>query len=418
MVMAVAATVATAGRLRLSNCPRIIESEVLPELIRESGGDAVLECGELRLETAGMRSGRLDATLSGQAHGSAYLLPGLVGRLGVASLKADGGCALGSGNGRRPISHFVAVLERFGAKVTPDSNGWLHVEGDGLRACELDLLDFTTNASTRAGSHYSGATKTAILSAAVADGETRLRNLYPKREVHDLLLTLARFGVDIEYSPDLAWASISGRSAKAGSQASLRLVPDLIEVFTWAVVGALASPAGITVEDPDLEGALVGLQAELHLLERAGVTVEISPQVLSVAAPGRLRPIDVRVLPAGIFSDSMPLVAALMSHCDQASVLTDQVWGARFGYAEGLAALGARVERCGPQISVSRDADRSSRDPTVYAPDLRAAAALVVAALANGGTTSVVGAEHLRRGYHDLPGALADLGAQVVRRPH
>lgn len=409
MVLLAAAAVAVGGRLRLSNCPEILETDVLGSLLRSLGASTRRAEDVLEIDCGSIGHGRLQPAVSGQIHGSAYLLPGLLGRFGEASGAVDGGCPIGD-DGARPTSHYVSVLERFGALAAP-SHGGLQLRAGELVGCEVDLLDYTDDRQSRTGPHYSGATKTAILAAACASGTSVLEHPYLKRDVLDLLGVLEAFGVDVDVDGEVI--RIGGRPADKPAIVHWRLVPDLIETVTWLVMGALTSPSGLLIEDPRLAETLDGLTAELTLLEAIGVDFQVGPAAVAVRRAGPLRSVDVHVDASGIFSDSLPLFAVLLSVAGSPSTVVDGVWKGRYGYAEGLAAMGAGAAVRGRTLDLTGrwTSDRRHRD--VEAGDLRAAAALVTAALHREGTTTVHGTHHLRRGYDDLLGQLRRLGADV-----
>jgi UDP-N-acetylglucosamine 1-carboxyvinyltransferase len=145
-----------------------------------------------------------------------------------------------------------------------------------------------------------------------------------------------------------------------------------------------------------------------------GLELSGEPDVLRVAAQGRLRSIDVQTLPyPGIATDYKPLVITMLSVADGVGIVTENLYPGRFRYVEELTRLGADVRTTGHH-AVVRGVQRLSGAP-VRAHDIRAGAAMVVAGLAAEGETVITGVSHIDRGYDDLVGRLASVGADIVR---
>ena len=157
----------------------------------------------------------------------------------------------------------------------------------------------------------------------------------------------------------------------------------------------------------------------VNLLDRfgeMGLDVTIGHGLLRVAAPGRLRSIDVQTLPyPGIATDYKPLFITMLSVADGVGIVTENLYPGRFRYVEELIRLGADMRTNGHH-AVVRGVPRLSGAP-VRAHDIRAGAALVVAGLAAEGETVISGVAHIDRGYDDLVGRLRAVGADIVRTP-
>ncbi|MFF3109038.1 hypothetical protein ACFVSN_07615 [Kitasatospora sp. NPDC057904] len=425
LVTVVSAALAARAPVRIDNCPDIAETEVLAEIVRRLGGRADRTGGSLTVDADGLHTAELPADAAA-IHGSVYLLPALLSRFGRASVAATGGCRIGDDpGGQRPVEQYVGVLERFGAQAAVLADGGLRVTADKLLGCEIDLLDHTADRALRTGPHYSGATKMAVLTAAVAEGVSILRNPYPKPDVTDLVDVLRKSGTDVTVRADGALV-IAGRGGRGLDRPARHvLVPDLIEVVTWVCAGTLLGAGPLTVRGTGMRRAVTALAPELEVFDRLGVDLSLGPgadrgadrsdggDVLTVRPAQRLRPVDVTVASHGVFSDSQPFLALLAALADGPSTITETVWSGRFGYAPGLAALGVQLRQDGRTLTVDGPSAPSRPAPPVHAPDLRAAAALLLAALAVPGPTVVTGTHHLRRGYPDLPAALRRLGARV-----
>jgi UDP-N-acetylglucosamine 1-carboxyvinyltransferase len=410
LVTVLAATCAARAPAVITNCPAVAETTALAGLINDLGGRAEYVAGTLTVDTAEMTGGPIEDR---GIHGSVYLAPALLTRSGHAAVPTGGGCQIGdSPAGRRPVDQYVAVLSRFGATVTRTDDQLL-VRATRLTGCEIDLLDYTSDRARRTGPLYSGASKMAILAAAVAHGTSVLHNPYPKPDVTNLVTVLRAFGADVETTAAGSLV-VHGRGPDAlDRQVRHDLVADLIEVVTWICAGALLAGTPLRVHGPNLAGAMTALHPELAVFTDLGVQLDLHGDELTVHPAESLFHTDVVVTSPGVFSDSHPLLALLMTAATGRSTITETVWSTRFGYQPGLEALGARLARHGTTITIDGPCRPSVPGERIHAPDLRAAAALLLAALHVEGSTLVTGTHHLARGYPDFVGSLRGLGAVV-----
>ncbi|MFF7994645.1 hypothetical protein ACFZDG_33325 [Kitasatospora xanthocidica] len=409
-----AAAAAASAPVSIGNCPDIVETEVLSRLFRTLGGSADLVDGTLTLDASALRHSELPADLVGRIHGSMYLLPGLVARAGSVRMPASGGCPIGEGPHGRPVEHILSVMERFGAvgRVAPD--GTIEVTATELTGCTIDLLDYTRNRALMSGPMYGGATKTALLTAAVARGTTTLHHLYPKPDVTDLVAVLRELGADMEFTGPETLV-IHGRGAGALRQKVRRtLIPDLIEVVTWICVAVTLGDAPLHIAGPDMPRVVEALRPEFDLFGRMGVRVDVAQDALTAhPAQGPLRPVEFTAASRTVFSDSQPFLALMAGYAAGPTTITEAVWEHRFGYVPGLAALGMRTTQDRHVLRVDGPCPPHVGGLDLHATDLRAAAALLLAALAVPGTTVLRNHGHLDRGYRDLTGDLRALGADV-----
>ncbi|MFD7069057.1 hypothetical protein ACFV97_17745 [Streptomyces sp. NPDC059913] len=415
LVTVAAAAAAADAPVRIDNCPDIVETSVLSELFRALGGSAEHGDGTLVLDASGITGADLPAGLAHRIHGSAYLLPALLSRAKRVRMPPSGGCRLGEGQHGRPAEHFVSVLERFGAtgRMLPD--GGLELTAERLTGCTVDLLDYTANRAVITGSTYSGATKTALLAASVAHGTTTLHHPYRKSDVTDLMVVLRDLGADIEITGPETLV-IQGRGpGTLRHPVRHTLVPDLIEVVTWICAGTLLADGPLHVAGPGMHRAVRVLGPEFELLERMGVRVDTSLAGLTVhPAQGPLRPVDFTAASRGVFSDNQPFFALLGAYATGSTTITDAVWANRFGYAPGLAALGMHVTHDGRSLRIDGPRPPHRAGQHLRATDLRAAAVLLLAALAVPGRTTLAETHHLARGYRDLAADLRGLGADIT----
>ncbi|WP_410575594.1 hypothetical protein [Amycolatopsis sp. cmx-4-61] len=418
LVTVFAAAAAAQAPVRITNVPDIVETRILSGLLSGNGARVEAEGGSLTVDATGFTGTGVDAALGSRIHGVVYLIPALLRKAGRAVIPGNGGCQIGDGPGRRrPVEQYVSVARRFGATARQRPDGGLEVAAGVLRGTEIDLLDYTADRALKTGPLYSGASKMALLMAAVSEGVSTLRNLYPKPDVTDLVGVLEELGAEIE-RPEPGTVVLRGRGgADLTRPVEHMLVPDLIEVVTWLCAGTLLAEESLAVRGPGLSRALTALAPEVDALERLGVEFAAGASNLVVHRIEHTRPIELTISSHGVYSDSQPFLVLLSTLADGTSRFTETVWGNRFSYLDLLTALGADVRRDGITAVVTGRRPPSLPGAELHAPDLRGAAVALLAALLVPGPTVLSGTGHLARGYPDLPGALRAAGADIVALP-
>lgn len=404
----------------LDNAPQLTDRQALAAMLTELGArvhiDEVAE--RVRIDAAPLNRYRIPADWSAQVHGGAYLLPVLLARHGRVESGAHGGCRIGGGSrGGRPVEHIARVLERFGATCATDGAGLTAVAPRGLRGAVIDLSDFSTpdpHSGLPTGPHYSGATKTALLAAATARGNTLLRHPYPKPDAQELAQVLARAGAAVDVRPDAI--EVQGTDGPIGA-ASVALPSDLMEVITFITASVLLGRE-LTLRLTRPEVVRDGLTPELRHLRRIGIPLAWDGELLHVRpVAGPLAPDRVIAASHLVYSDAQPLFALLLLAASAPSVLVETVWSGRFGYVDGLCSMGARLAVRGQELHIRPGPLRAAPGP-LWGNDLRAAAALLLAALAIGTPHRLYGVEHLARGYAQFPAKLRSLGARITPGGH
>lgn len=388
-----AAALLCEGPVRLRGVPRLSDVESCLALLQGVGCAAAWQGEDLVIRGA-PHSCALPGGPAGRMRASILFCAPLLARLGRAETVLPGGCRIGA----RPIDLHLEGLARMGARqqTSPPDRLVLAAPG-GLHGADIRLRFASV-----------GATETLLLAAVCARGETRIANAAREPEIADLADFLNRCGARIQGAggPEIR---VQGRRRLGGC--SFEPMPDRIYASTLACA---AAAAGGQVE---VQGCAPGLYAPvLERLEQMGCRVERSARGAVVSRFGRLEGIGTvytDVYP-GLATDAAPLLAAPLLTAEGDSWIRDRIFEDRFACAEGFARMGARVSRQGRGLWV-RSGGRL-RGAGVDAPDLRGGAALVLAALAARGVSTIRGVEYLDRGYADLAEQLADLGAQIRRQ--
>jgi UDP-N-acetylglucosamine 1-carboxyvinyltransferase len=302
--------------------------------------------------------------------------------------------------GARPIDMHVAGLEAMGATFT-FSHGYVEAYADRLHGADI-TFDFPSV----------GATENLLTAAVLAKGTTTIDNAAREPEIVDLCEFLVAMGADIS---GIGTSTLVVEGVECGDLRPVRhrTVADRIQAATYlAAVAVAGGELDIEAARPDHMTMLLERFADMGL--EITTTGDRDGGRMRVAAPERLRSIDVATLPyPGIATDYKPLIITMLSIADGVGIVTENLYPGRFRYVEELQRLGADVRTSGHH-AVVRGVRRLSGAP-VRAHDIRAGAAMVVAGLAAEGRTVISGVGHIDRGYDDLVGRLASVGADITR---
>jgi UDP-N-acetylglucosamine 1-carboxyvinyltransferase len=388
-----AATILADGTYELSNVPAIVDVKSMGELLAAIGiTSSSAGPGRLTLTNRGELTPVAPYEQVERIRASINVLGPLLTRCGRVRLSMPGGDDFGA----RPIDLHLAALEKMGAEFKL-SHGELEATAHRLHGADIEF-----------GFPSVGATENIVTAAVFADGVTSVENAAREPEVVDLCTMLVAMGADIS---GVGTSRLVVRGVERGSLRAVtyRTVPDRIQAATYLAAVAVAG-GELTIHDARAEH-MVNLLARFADM---GLELEAEPNVLHVAAEGRLRSIDVQTLPyPGIATDYKPLVITMLSVADDVGIVTENLYPGRFRYVEELLRLGADIRTTGHH-AVVRGVPRLSGAP-VRAHDIRAGAAMVVAGLAAEGETVISGVAHIDRGYDDLVGRLASVGADIVR---
>jgi UDP-N-acetylglucosamine 1-carboxyvinyltransferase len=387
------------GASELVGVPDLSDVGVMVDILRTLGvavAAAPYRDGQMRLAVDA--TGRLDhevpPPLMARMRSSVFLLGPLLARAGRARIAYPGGCDIGS----RPIDLHLRGLARLGARIEErDGRIEATAPAGGLvgGAIRLDLPSV-------------GATENLIMAAVRARGETVIAGAAREPEIVDLARFLTAAGARIEGAGE---DTVRVRGVGPLSGVRHAVIADRIEA------GTLLFAAAASGGELRLEGAVAGsLDSVLAVLRASGAEVAAGPGDVAVRAPtgGRPRPVDVRTLPyPGFPTDLQPVLTAYLARAHGTSVVQETIFESRFRHASALVRLGARIRVVG-RTAVIDGVPRLVGAP-VAAGDLRAAGALVVAAVGAEGVSDIAGLDHLERGYQDLGGRLNAVGARVER---
>ena len=385
------ATLLAPGNHRIENVPGILDVHLMCDVIEHIGATARFAGTTVEVEVPDDLLPEAPIDLVRRMRASILVLGALLARTGEARVALPGGDDFGS----RPIDMHLDGLEAMGARFEL-VHGVLEASApDGLVGADV-YLEFPSV----------GATENVLLAGVLARGTTTIGNAAREPEIQDLAEFLVRMGARIQGA---GTSTIEIDGVPSLEPSTHRAVPDRLEAGTY-LVGAAITGGEVTVRDCVPEH----LRMELRKLGDAGCEYEAGKDFVTLQGPERARPVDFATLPyPGFHTDMHPQMVALLSLADGTSVITENIYAARFRYVGELNRLGADVQLEGQHVII-RGVPTLSGCP-VDACDIRAGAALVLAGLRAEGYTTVTEAQHIDRGYAGFEQKLRSLGAEIVR---
>lgn len=385
-----AATLLAEGTSTITNCPDILDVPLMAEVLRGLGATVELNGDVVRITSPDEPKYDADFAAVRQFRASVCVLGPLVGRCKRARVALPGGDAIGS----RPLDMHQAGLRQLGARCNIE-HGCVVAEADHLRGAEIQL-EFPSV----------GATENILMAAVVAEGVTTIHNAAREPDVVDLCAMLNQMGAQIS-GAGTPTMTITGVDRLYPTEH--RVIGDRIVAATWGIAAAMThGDISVTGVDPQ------HLQLVLHKLHDAGATVTQSDDGFRVVQYERPKAVNVATLPfPGFPTDLQPMAIALASIADGTSMITENVFEARFRFVEEMVRLGADARTDGHH-AVVRGISQLSSAP-VWSSDIRAGAGLVLAGLVADGDTEVHDVFHIDRGYPLFVENLKSLGAEIER---
>nr|WP_199311189.1 UDP-N-acetylglucosamine 1-carboxyvinyltransferase [Trichocoleus sp. FACHB-69] len=380
---------------RLRNVPSLVDVERMGQILSSLGVKLERNGDILDINASHIGESKAPYELVSQLRASFFLIGPMLARLGVARVPLPGGCAIGA----RPVDLHVRGLRDMGADVQIE-HGIVHAYVNGssgkLKGAKI-YLDYPSV----------GATETLMMAATLAEGETTIENAAQEPEVADLANFCNSMGARVR-GAGTNTIVISGVPKLHSTDYSI--IPDRIEAGTLLVAGAIThSEISISPVVPDHLTAAIA-----KLREIGAKVIEDAPDCLRIIGGHQYVGTDIETLPyPGFPTDMQAQFMALLTLADGDSAISETVFENRLRHVAELNRMGADIRVKGNHALV-RGVSMLSGAP-VLATDLRASAALVLAALAAEGKTTIQGLQHLDRGYEKLEEKLRQLGAKLER---
>ncbi|MDD6231446.1 MAG: UDP-N-acetylglucosamine 1-carboxyvinyltransferase [Frisingicoccus sp.] len=375
----------------IDNLPDVSDINVLLQAIASIGADVMrISRNVVKINGKNIHSFCIDDGFIRKIRASYYLLGALLGKYKEAEVALPGGCNIGS----RPIDQHLKGFRALGAKVEIN-NSMIVAKAEHLKARHI-YLDVVSV----------GATINIMLAASMAEGRTILENAAKEPHIVDVANFLNSMGADIK-GAGTDVIRIRGVEKLHGTEYTI--IPDQIEAGTF-MCAAVATQGDVTVKHV-IPKHLESISAKLIEM---GAEIEELDDAVRVVASKRLQPTNIKTLPyPGFPTDMQPQAVIALALADGTSVITESIFENRFRYVDELARMGARIKVEGNTaiiIGIPR-----YKGAHMSAPDLRAGAALVIAALAADGYSTIDSIGYIQRGYEDFEGKLRSLGACIER---
>lgn len=384
-----AATLLSGEVCRIRHCPRLRDVETAMEILRHLGCRADWQGRDLLVDAADLTRWDVPDHLMSRMRSSVVFLGAILARCGQAEMSYPGGCELGA----RPIDLHLAALRSMGAAIQ-ETGGRLVCRRERLAGTEIVLSLPSV-----------GATENAMLAACGAEGTTVIANAAREPEIVDLQTFLQKMGAHVQGAGS-STVVVEGGAPLHGCVHTV--VADRIVAATY-----LAAAAG-TGGDIRLEGVdYRHLSAVATMLRQAGCRLTCGETSIRLQAPRRLQsagPIRTAPYP-GFPTDAQAVLMASLLRSEGATVFVENIFDSRYRHVPEMVRMGADIRLEG-RVAVVCGVDRL-HGAAVRAKELRGGASLVLAGLQAEGETAVTGVEHIQRGYEDLTGELAQLGADI-----
>lgn len=391
-VAIIPATVLAKDRCVIENIPNISDVSLLLKMLRDMGASVkFLNKTTVEIDTRHIGTPLVGYELARYLRASYYFLGALIGRCNRASVSMPGGCHFGV----RPIDQHIKGFESLGTTVTID-HGMINAR------VERNLV----------GSHIYfdvvsvGATINVMLAAVRAKGLTVLENVAKEPHIVDLANFLNSMGADVR-GAGTDVIKIHGVDIMHGTDYSI--IPDQIEAGTY-MIAAAATNGDVLIKNVIPKH----MESVTNKLIKAGAEITEYDDSIRVQRHGPIEPTTIKTMPhPGFPTDMQPQMTAMLTVAEGTSVITEGVWDNRFRYVDELTRMGANIQVDG-KVAVITGVRELTAAP-VRATDLRAGAAMLIAALMANGTTEIEDIYHIERGYEDVLEKFNSLGADIKR---
>ena len=387
-------TLLTEDKCVIENLPAVNDVEISFQILRNMGV-TVTPLGKNTVEidtTYAEIDTKSPSDLYRRMRASYYLLGAELGRFGRARVGCPGGCDFGS----RPIDQHIKGFEALGAAITIDDS-YIHADaGIGLRGNSI-FFDVITV----------GGTMNVMLAAVKAKGTTVIENAAREPHIVDLANFLNTCGAKIT-GAGTDTIKIKGVDRLHGC--TYAIIPDMIEAGTY-MIAAAATGGNVKISNV-IPKHLDSISAKLVEM---GVEVDEHDEYIIVSGSNRrLTHINLKTMPyPGYPTDMQPQICVLLCMADGVSRLSEDIYDSRFRYVEELRRMGAEIRINGKTATIT--GGKKLHAARVRAVDLRAGAAMVIAALAADGVTEIEDIHHIERGYDDIVGKLRLVGADIKK---
>lgn len=380
------------GPCIIENLPGIKDVTLCLDILAAMGASITrLNDTSIEIDTQNVRGGTSPDELVRKMRASYYLVGAELGRFGCARVGLPGGCDFGV----RPIDQHIKAFQALGTVVDTSGDEIVCRAPNGLHGANM-FFDVVTV----------GGTMNLMLAAVLAEGTTVIENAAREPHIVDLANFLGSCGAEIS-GAGTDTIKIKGVSRLHGC--TYAIAPDMIEAGTYMIVAA-ATGGELRINNVIPKH----LESITSKLEEMGVQIEELDDALIVRREQPLKPIKLKTRPyPGFPTDMQPQIAVLLCMAGGKSEIIEGVYENRFRYTEELRRMGADIAVDGNVATINGPTE--FHQARVRAVDLRAGAAMIIAALAACGRTEIEDIYHIERGYDDIVGKLSAVGADIRR---
>jgi len=386
------ATLLCRGVCTLHNVPNIVDVKLTCEILEQLGSKITwTSANTLTIDNTNIDKTQAPLDLTCKFRASYYLIGAMLSRCNQIEVGLPGGCNLGP----RPIDQHIKGFEALGATANL-SQGKINVSATKLTGTNI-YMDVVSV----------GATINILLASVLAEGTTTIDNAAKEPHIVDVANFLNSLGADIRGAgTDLI--KVNGVN-KLKDNVTYSIVPDQIEAGTF-MLAAIATKGNLLIKNciPEHLDSLTS-----KILEVGG-NVEIDGDSVHVWYTKRPTKTVIKTLPyPGFPTDLQPQMGVALALAEGTSIINESIWESRFQYTNELNKMGAKISPQG-KTAIFEGVEKLSGAP-VYATDLRAGAALIIAGIVAEGTTELYNLTHIDRGYENIEEKFRNLGADIVR---
>ncbi len=386
------ATLLIDGVCTIDNLPNISDVKIYCEILKNLGAKITWNGpNEITIDTRNITTTEAPLDLTRKFRASYYILGALLGRKGDVTVGMPGGCKLGA----RPIDQHIKGFEALGATVQV-GQGKISAKAKKLMSNYI-YMDITSV----------GATINIMLAAVLADGTTVIDNAAKEPHIVDVANFLNTMGADIR-GAGTDTIKINGKKELKGNY-TYSVVPDQIEAGTF-MVAAVASKGDVLLKNCITKH----LEAITAKIVEVGGYVEDYGDSIRVSCKKRPAKVNIKTLPyPGFPTDMQSQMGVILSIADGTSIINESIWESRFQYTDELNKMGAHITAQGKTAFF--EGVKELVGAPIYASDLRAGAALIIAGIIAKGTTEIYNLEYIDRGYENIEEKFRKLGAKIER---
>jgi len=386
-----AATLINAGENVLHNCPDLRDVDSAIKILRHLGCKVERDGATITVNSRDITRHDVPENLMREMRSSVIFLGPIIARCGRARLSFPGGCELGP----RPIDLHLSALQKLGVRIR-EENGQIVCEAGDMQGRDI-VLSFPSV----------GATENIMLAATACRGVTRIVNAAREPEIADLQQFLIKTGATVAWGGESEMTITGGRTR---NDVRHTILPDRIEAATFlCAVAACGGDVSLQNVEPEHVGTVMANLSE------AGRRLSVAGRTLRIEAEGPLRAMPpIRTMPyPGFPTDAQPQMMACACLARGSTVFIENIFENRFRHVDELSRFGANIHISGKAALVQ--GVETLRGADARCTDLRGGAALVIAALAAEGESSIGEIHHIDRGYERIEDRLTQLGADIVR---